>query len=51
MSNLYLRASYDLPFGVGLYVQAANLLDKQYQRFEGYPAEGLSLLGGLTFRF
>ena len=51
VGNLYFNGHYDLFHNLGIYVRAENLLDKEYQYYWGYPAQGLNFLGGLTFRF
>lgn len=51
ISNLYAGATYQLFPGIGLYLQADNLLNKKYQTYLGCPSEGLTLLGGVIFRF
>ena len=51
VSDLHLRGSYELLPGISLYVSAHNLLDKKYERYEGYAAEGINFVGGVAFRF
>lgn len=51
VSDLHLGASYNVFKGVSVYAQAHNLLNKKYQYYIGYPAQGFNFLGGLSFRF
>ena len=51
VSDLYLSGSYELFDGLGVYVRANNLLNKSYSLRGGCPAEGLTFLGGVTYRF
>ena len=51
ISNLYAGATYQLWPGISLYVQADNLLNKKYQATLCSPQEGITLLGGVVFRF
>lgn len=51
VSNLYLGGSYEIFKGISAYVRANNLLNKNYQYYWGYPAEGISFVGGVSFRF
>ncbi len=51
VNNLYLSGSYEFLKGVSAYVRANNLLNKSYQYYWGYPAEGVNFVGGVSFRF
>lgn len=51
VSNLYLNGSYELFKGISVYARVNNLLNKDYQYYWGYPSEGLSFLGGVSFLF
>lgn len=51
VNDLHFRASYNVFKGVSVYAQVHNLLNKKYQYYLGYPAEGFNFLGGLSFRF
>lgn len=51
ISNLYIGGSYNLFKGISVYARLNNLLNKKYQYYLGYPAEGFSFLGGLSFQF
>ncbi len=51
VSNLYLGGSYELFKGISIYARVNNLLNKDYQYYWGYPAEGLNFLGGVSFQF
>lgn len=53
-SDLYLTGYYSLRQvyqGLGLFIQAHNLLDKSYQVSPAIPALGLRFLGGVSFQF
>ncbi|MCD8182711.1 MAG: TonB-dependent receptor [Bacteroides sp.] len=51
VSNLYLGGSYELFKGISVYARVNNLLNKDYQYYWGYPAEGINFLGGVSFKF
>lgn len=51
VSNLYLSGSYELFKGIAVYARANNLLNKNYQYYQGCPAEGINFLGGVSFKF
>ncbi|MDE6820061.1 TonB-dependent receptor [Bacteroides acidifaciens] len=51
VNDLYIGVSYNVFKGVSVYAQVHNLLNKKYQYYIGYPAEGFNFLGGLSFRF
>ena len=51
ISDLHIGASYNVFKRVSVYAQVHNLLNKKYQYYLGYPAEGFNFLGGLSFRF
>lgn len=51
ISDLHIGASYNVFKGVSVYAQVHNLLNKKYQYYLGYPAQGFNFLGGLSFRF
>ena len=51
VNDLHLGASYNVFKGVSVYAQVHNLLNKKYQYYIGYPAQGFNFLGGLSFRF
>lgn len=51
VNNLCITANYYLFKGVSIYAQANNILNKEYQWFDGYSAEKINFLGGLSFRF
>ncbi len=51
VNNLYLGGSYEIFKDISIYARANNLLNKSYQFYRGYPAEGLNFLGGVSFRF
>ena len=51
VNDLHIGANYNVFKGVSVYAQIHNLLNKKYQYYLGYPAEGFNFLGGLSFRF
>lgn len=51
VSNLYLSAHYELFRNILVYARLNNLLNKNYQYYEGCPAQGINFLGGVSFRF
>lgn len=51
VNDLHAGADYNLFKGISVYARAHNLLNKKYQYHPGYSAEGLNVLGGLSFRF
>ena len=51
VSNLYLGGSYNIFEGISIYVRANNLLNKDYQYYWGFPAEGINFVGGVSFQF
>ena len=51
VSNLYLKGSYNVYKGLSVYLNADNLMNKEYQYYWGYPAQGISILGGISWQF
>lgn len=51
INNLYVGADYALMKNLSVYAQATNLLNKEYVRFDGYPAQKLNFLVGLSLQF
>ena len=54
LSDLYLQGSYALDQvwrGLGVFLEAHNLLDKAYEFTPGVPALGLRVMGGVSLRF
>lgn len=54
LSDLYLQGSYTLSQiwrGLGVFVEAHNLLDKSYEPTPCVPALGLRVIGGVSLRF
>lgn len=51
VSNLYLGADYALLKNLSVFGKVKNLLDKEYYRPDGYPAQGLNFLAGISLRF
>ncbi len=49
--DMNLGIEYKASKKVGVFVQANNLLNKEYERFLNYPVIGLNILGGLWVRF
>ena len=53
-SDLYVQGNYALSQvwrGLGVFVEAHNLLDKSYELFPCVPALGLRVMGGVSLRF
>lgn len=51
VSNLYLGGSYELLKHLSVHLRINNLLNKDYQYYPGYPAEGFNFLVGASVRF
>lgn len=51
ISNLSAYASYAILKQLSVYAKADNLLNKKYQYYYGYPVQGVSFIGGLSFKF
>ena len=51
VSDLYVSAQYELFRNILVYARLNNLLNKNYQYYEGCPAQGFNFLGGVSFRF
>ena len=51
VSNLYLGGSYELLRWLSVHLRINNLLNKDYQYYPGYPAEGFNFLAGASVRF
>lgn len=51
VSNLYLSSNYEVFENIVIYARLNNLLNKDYQYYEGCPAQGINFLGGVSFRF
>ena len=51
VNDLHVGADYHLFKGISVYAQVNNLLNKKYQYYLSYPAEGFNFVGGLSFRF
>ncbi|WP_345126291.1 hypothetical protein [Hymenobacter antarcticus] len=49
--DLNLRADYRITPKISIFVMGNNLLNRQYQRFYGYPVKGINVLGGATYTF
>ena len=51
ISDLHVGAAFEVLDNVQVYGRIHNLLDKDYFRADSYPAQGLNILGGISFRF
>ena len=51
VTNLYLEGSYNVYKGLSVYLHAGNLMNKDYQYSWGYPAQGISIFGGISWQF
>lgn len=51
INNLHVGADYTLWKNLSVFAQVNNLLNKEYVRCDGYPAQDLNFLGGLSLRF
>jgi len=49
--DLNLRADYRITPKISIFVMGNNLVNRQYQRFYGYPVKGINVLGGATYTF
>ena len=49
--DLNLRADYRITPKISIFAMGNNLLNRQYQRFYGYPVKGINVLGGATYTF
>lgn len=51
ISNLHAGADYALLKNVNIFAKVNNLLNKEYVRHDGYPAQKLNLLAGVSLQF
>ncbi|MGP1537009.1 TonB-dependent receptor [Bacteroides heparinolyticus] len=51
IGNLYLNGCCELFKGISVYARANNLLNKNYQYYWMYPAQGVNFVGGVNFQF
>ena len=51
ISNLYAGIDYALLKNLSVFGQVNNLLNKEYVRYDGYPAQKLNFLAGLSLQF
>lgn len=51
VNNLTAGFDYQLLKGVSIYARAHNILNSKYSYYLGYMDQGISVLGGLSFRF
>ena len=49
--DLNLRADYRITPKISIFATGNNLVNRQYQRFYGYPVKGINVLGGATYTF
>ena len=49
--DLNLRADYRITPKISIFAMGNNLLNRRYQRFYGYPVQGINVLGGATYTF
>jgi len=49
--DLNLRADYRITPKISIFAMGNNLVNRQYQRFYGYPVKGINVLGGATYTF
>ncbi len=49
--DLNLRADYRVTPKISIFAMGNNLVNRQYQRFYGYPVKGINVLGGATYTF
>ena len=50
-ADLNFGATYKINQNFGIFLNANNVLNKQYQRYLNYPVMGFNMVGGLTFSF
>ena len=51
VNNLSLKAAYDLYKGLSVYANIGNILNRKYNLYWDYPAEGFHFLAGLSYSF
>ena len=49
--DLNLRVDYRITPKISIFAMGNNLLNRQYQRFYGYPVKGINAIGGATYTF
>ncbi|WP_310392554.1 hypothetical protein [Hymenobacter sp.] len=49
--DLNLRADYRITPKISIFAMGNNLANREYQRFYGYPVQGINVLGGATYTF
>ena len=49
--DLNLRADYRITPKISIFAMGNNLVNRQYQRFYGYPVKGINVMGGATYTF
>ncbi len=49
--DMNLGASFDITRNFGLWLNANNIFNTQYQRYYLYPSYGFNIVGGLLFKF
>lgn len=50
-TDLNFGATYQINSNFGIFLNANNVLNKQYLQYLNYPALGLNVIGGLTFSY
>ena len=51
INELNLTGSYTFNDTFGVFVKATNLLNQEYDLYYGYPAQGISVMGGVNINF
>ena len=51
VADVGLRGEYDLTDRLGAFARVDNLFNVKYERWRGYPAFGITLWGGLRYKF
>lgn len=50
-ADLNIGAEYKINTNFGIFLNANNILNNEYQRYLNYPVMGFNMVGGLTFSF
>lgn len=51
VNELNLKANYSILDWLSVYGKATNILNQKYERYYGYTLQGLSIVGGVNFKF
>lgn len=51
ISDLHLRATYDIYKGLSAYLRIGNLLNRKYSHYWDYPVEGFNFVVGVSYQF